>query len=468
MASILIVEDEAIIAIDIAQTLKTLGYEVFKAVASGEEAIESLKKNQADLILMDIRLKGSLDGISTAEIINKKFQIPFIYLTTFVDDVTLSRAKKTNPYGYITKSFDKNSLHSTIEMALYRHYMEMQVREKEELLSITLKSINDAVIGSSMEGSIISWNKGAERIFGYTAEEVKGKNLSILVPPYYPNEMPELLDKVLNGEDIDHYETVRQRKDKTIIHLSQKISPIKDSKNIITGVSLIGRDISAKKELEQQITEVGERERKRIGQDLHDSLGQMLTGISLRIRALANKMKERCPEERLELEEVHDLVKTAILQTRELAKGLIPITLNSEGLPHALSELCVYAQTVSEVSVDQNIDESINVPDILVATQLYHIAQEAVTNANKHADTKKIFVSLYNESSELILSVKDEGKGILNKEDAGIGFKIMDYRANMINARLTIFSPESGGTNVVCRVPYQSLRGKNEAESSSN
>ena len=455
MASILIVEDEAIIAIDIAQTLESLGYSVLKAVASGEEAIDLLRRKAPDLILMDIKLKGELDGIATAEIINRDYGTPFIYLTTFVDDTTLSRAKKTNPYGYVTKSFDKNSLHSSIEMALYRHYMESQVREKEELLSITLKSISDAVIGSSLEGAIISWNQGAEAIFGYNEEEVKGKNLSMLIPPYYPNEMPEMLDKVINGENIDHYETVRQRKDNTIIHISQKISPIKNSRNKITGVSIIGRDISARKALEKQVTEAGERERRRIGQDLHDSLGQQLTGISLRLRALYNKNKEKCPDESAELEDIQALVKNAILQTRELAKGLIPITLNSEGLPHAIKELCLYADSVSNAKIIQDIDETIVVLDVLVATQVYHIAQEALNNAHKHAKSDVIWISLYSESSDIVLSVKDRGIGTGNIQNEGIGFKIMRYRANMINARLTIFSPEKEGTTVICRVPLQ-------------
>ncbi|MBN1649634.1 MAG: PAS domain S-box protein [Spirochaetales bacterium] len=460
MASILIVEDEAIIAIDIAQTLETLGYDVFKAVASGEEAIELLMEQIPDLILMDIRLKGSLDGISTAEIINRKYKIPFIYLTTFVDDTTLGRAKKTNPYGYITKSFDKNSLHSTIEMALYRHHIEVQAMEAEEMLSITLKSISDAVIGASVDGTIISWNLGAEKIFGYRMDEVNGKNLSILVPDYFPNEMPEIIDKVVNGEDIDHYETIRQKKDGTIIHLSQKISTIRDARNRIKGVSIIGRDISARTALEKQITEVGERERKRIGQDLHDSLGQQLTGISLRLRAMAKRVEETSPEEKNELEEIQELVKQAIMQTRELAKGLIPITLNSEGLPHALKELCSLAESISNINVEQNINEKIMVTDMLLATQLYHIAQEAMNNVQKHARAEKITMSLYEEESDLVLSIKDEGKGLHNSEAAGIGFKIMQYRANMINARLTIFSPDTGGTSVVCRVPFQTTKGK--------
>ncbi len=246
-STILVVEDESIVAIDIIQTLQSIGYSVYEAIDSGEEALEFLQSETPDLILMDTQLSGDLDGIQTAKYVRENYQIPFIYISTFSDPITLSRAKLTQPYGYITKSFNQNILHTTIEMALHRHRMERIVREKEELLSITLKSISDAVIGTSLEGNIISWNKGAETIFGFTLEEIQGKNISIITPRFYPNEMPDMLDRLLSGEEIKPYQAVRQKRDGSVIDMSLKISPITDSTAQIIGVSIIGRDITEKK-----------------------------------------------------------------------------------------------------------------------------------------------------------------------------------------------------------------------------
>src|ERR1035437_1352272 len=119
--SILIVEDEKIVAMDIAGSLTSFGYEVSGIVASGKEAIDLVEKNLPDLILMDIKIKGDIDGIQTAEILRSHYDIPIVYLTAFADENTLSRARITAPYGYIIKPFDKKTAHNIIEISLYKN-----------------------------------------------------------------------------------------------------------------------------------------------------------------------------------------------------------------------------------------------------------------------------------------------------------------------------------------------------------
>jgi len=135
---ILIVEDELLVAEDISFRLKSLGYQITDIVISGQEAIDSVKKEIPDLILMDIMLKGDLDGIQTHEIINKSYNIPLVYLTSYSDEKTFSRAKLTQPFGYIIKPFEERELHTAIEVAIYKHSMEMQLERQlrsEELIS---------------------------------------------------------------------------------------------------------------------------------------------------------------------------------------------------------------------------------------------------------------------------------------------------------------------------------------------
>ena len=453
--TILIVEDEQIVALDITRTLEQMGYDVLPPLSTGAGALSFLEKNRPDIILLDIKLKGNIDGIETAIEIRKKYNVPFIFLSTFSDDETLFRAKKTEPYGYITKSAHKNDLHTMIEMALYRHTMELDARKNEELLSNTLKSISDAVIGVDLDGSIISWNSGAEDIFGYDKKEIRGKNISILTPPFYPNELPDVFHRVCSGIEVNHYETVRQRKDGEIIHISLKINPISTSLNTVSSLSLIARDITAKKRLELEILEASERERKKIGKDLHDSLGQNLTGISLQLKILENMLAEQSMKEETEIaRRIESMIADSIKQTRSLAKNLLTVTLQSQGLSVALKELAIHAETLYSIDVDcsTGIEEEIN--DEIIAVQLYHIAQEALTNANRHSDARHIRMYLNEDDSEYILKIIDDGKGFSGDDEKdGLGLRIMEYRSNMINGRLSVVSHESIGTTVSCRVP---------------
>ncbi|MEZ5336564.1 MAG: response regulator [Methanolobus sp.] len=125
---ILVVEDESIIGLNIKKKLKSFGYTVPAIVATGEEAIKMAEITFPDLVLMDVRLKGDMDGVDTAEKIRENYDIPIIYLTAYSDDEVLEKAKKTKPYGYIVKPFKADDLHSNIEMALYRHKMEKEMQ----------------------------------------------------------------------------------------------------------------------------------------------------------------------------------------------------------------------------------------------------------------------------------------------------------------------------------------------------
>ena len=453
--SILIVEDEQIVALDLTRTLEMMDYTVLPPIATGEDALNFLSENRPNLILLDIKLKGEMDGIETALEIKARYNVPFIFLSTFSDEVTLSRAKRTEPYGYITKSSHKNDLHSMIEMALYRHAMEMKAQKSEELLSITLKSISDAVIGTELDGTVNSWNSGAEQIFAYQDQEVIGKNISILTPPFYPNELPEIFHGIMNGVEVDHYDTVRQRKDGEIINVSVKVNPIRDPINDVTGFSMIARDITAKKRLELEILEASERERRRIGKDLHDSLGQNLTGISLQLKILESMLKDRELESEVEtILRIEHMIAESIKQTRSLAKNLLTVTLQSQGLTVALKELALQSESLYDVVVDcsANVEEEIS--DEVMATQLYYIAQEALTNASRYGNASTVRIELEEDDSEYVLLVKDNGNGISKGEkNSGLGLRIMEYRSNIINGRLSIISQNEGGTTVSCRVP---------------
>jgi PAS domain S-box-containing protein len=194
--SVLVVEDELIEAEDIRETLGKLGYAVDRIVRSGESALDILKTSHPDLVLMDIHLAGALDGIDTAEQIHTLYTIPVIFLTSSADEVTLGRAKVTEPYGYVLKPFDERELHSAIEMGLYKHRMEEQAKENERTIRVLANAIPDAVMLLDHNRQIIALNDSMARRLGYNYYPAMHPNLPV---PFDNNGMFTSIESQVRG-----------------------------------------------------------------------------------------------------------------------------------------------------------------------------------------------------------------------------------------------------------------------------
>ncbi len=174
MAKILIVEDEVIVAWDIKETLEKLGHTVVDLAISGAEAIRSATSDRPDLVLMDIRLDGEMDGITTGNEIYHRLKIPVVYLTAHADEFTLERATKTNPFGYIIKPFHSQSLQSTVKVALQRHYAETCVQTAQISLGSTLENIGSGIIVTNRQGSVTFINAVAQKLTGWSSADAVG------------------------------------------------------------------------------------------------------------------------------------------------------------------------------------------------------------------------------------------------------------------------------------------------------
>ena len=171
---ILIVEDERITAEDLAEVLRDLGYQVSAVVSSGEEAIREAEDNRPDLVLMDIRIKGEMDGTETARILRERFDVPVVYLTAHADRDTLERAKHSRPLGYIVKPFHEAELHASVEMALYKHWHDLRSRGREQHVADVLSALLLGVTSVDQTEAVRTMNRAAEDLTGWSVEEANG------------------------------------------------------------------------------------------------------------------------------------------------------------------------------------------------------------------------------------------------------------------------------------------------------
>lgn len=211
-------------------------------------------------------------------------------------------------------------------------------------------------------------------------------------------------------------------------------------------------DITERKRLEREILDISAREQQRIGQDLHDGLGQHLTGIAFLSKVLEQKLAAKSLGEATEAAEIAALVNQAITQTRDLARGLCPVQLEASGLVAALQELASKTESLFNVSCHFECEHSVLIHDNAVATHLYYIGQEAISNAVKHGKAQRIRVGLAAENHRITLTVQDDGIGFpeVPEKHAGMGLHIMKYRARMVDGSLTIERDVAGGTTVTC------------------
>ena len=244
-ATILVVEDEGLVARDLQSRLISMGYSVPVISASGPDALQKAGRFNPDLALMDIRLRGEMDGVEVAEQMRDQFNVPCVYLTAYTDDDTLRRAKLTEPYGYVVKPFDEQALQTAIEVALYRRKIERKLKQKEQWLVAVMSSIQDAIVIVSNVGLVVFMNPAAERLTGWNdADAVCQPAKTVLKvcaaadgPPQDP--ATEVLSRSLQAA-VERRFCLLTKHNREIAVESNAI-PISDDKNDVAGVALVLR-----------------------------------------------------------------------------------------------------------------------------------------------------------------------------------------------------------------------------------
>ncbi|MEZ5300391.1 MAG: response regulator [Verrucomicrobiales bacterium] len=242
-------DDERIVAQDISECLIQMGCEVCGTALSGSEAIFKAGELSPDLILMDVVLQGDMDGIDAAKIIRERFDIPCVFLTAYSDEGVLSRAKLTEPAGYIVKPFEESGLRSTVEIALHKVDTEKALRESHEWFATTLMSIGDGVIATNKEGMIRFMNPVAESLTGWKSEEAAGSHLSEIFRIFnertrQPAKNPALIALESGLTENLEDEAVLVCRDNSIIPIDDSGAPIRDRHERVVGAVLVFRDMT--------------------------------------------------------------------------------------------------------------------------------------------------------------------------------------------------------------------------------
>ncbi len=333
-----------------------------------------------------------------------------------------------------------------IQNVTARRDSEARLRRSEELLRATTANAADMLILVDMDLKVRFINKS---VGGMSIEQITGREIGALLPDAARARVVDRLRHILDTGETATYE-FESTEAEQVRYFENRAVLVRDA-GIGTGISISTRDITERKHLEQEILDVSGRERQSIGRDLHDGLGQELTGVALMLRGLATRVQGRFPEAVDSVNEIVALVNRSIENARSLAHGLLPVRNETGGLAFALRELASRSRDLYglDVNFTAEVASELNL-DVTDASHLYRIAQEALTNASRHGHATLVDIHLKATGLRFLLRITDNGEGFHPPTSpySGMGLKIMKYRAGMIGATFEIAPNEPRGTVV--------------------
>jgi PAS domain S-box-containing protein len=343
-----------------------------------------------------------------------------------------------------------------------------EAEEQEELLQAMIDSSPLALVEFGLDTRIRLWNPAAERIFGWSREEMIGRGGLPMAPPSKRSESEELFARVRAGESVNDYETVRQRKDGTLVPVSIAAAPVRDGSGRVVGNMVAYTDITERKAQEAEvhrlnaelharleelaasrsrIVTAGDVERRRLERNLHDGAQQRLVTLSLALRVAQTKLESDPAAARAALAEAGDELALALDELRELARGLHPAVLSERGLRAALETIAGRAPLPVEIAgvPDGRLPEP-------VEAAAYYLVAEALTNVAKYAQASRVQVRVAARDSGVVVEVADDGVGGADPS-AGSGLRGLADRVEALGGSLEVVSPEGGGTALRAEIP---------------
>jgi PAS domain S-box-containing protein len=338
------------------------------------------------------------------------------------------------------------------EQRRMREALERRKRELDDLF-------DEASIGllwTTRDGRILRANPALLGILECKAEECLGHPLA----QFYPDRaaLSDLLDRLASRETLHNFQTALRSRQGRIKEVLADASAFWESGKVVHTRWFI-RDITRRKQLEREVLAISERERRVFSRELHDSLGQQLSAIAYLSNVVRDRLGGQGSDQAPEMARISRLLRRAIEETRRVSRGLSPVRPESEGLALALEELAAHTRDIFAIACSVRCPKPVLALDSETATHLYRIAQEAVNNAVRHGRARRITIALGQRRGQVTLSVTDNGKGItaLSPKRKGLGLRVMQYRAGLLQGTFSVRRRPQGGTEVRCAMPASSL-----------
>lgn len=367
-------------------------------------------------------------------------------------DYSLRASKQTNDeVGYLTHEFN--------EMLDRINRRDMALHASEERFRQITDNIREVFWMTNLGMTeIIYVSKGYEQVWGRSGERLYTNPMD-WADAIHPEDRARVeaaaAQTAMGGAFNEEYRIVRP--DGTVRWIRDRAFPVQNQQGQTYRLAGIAEDVTERRRMESEILEISEREQTRIGQDLHDGLCQHLMRTSIAGNLLWRDLAEKNLPDAATAERISGLLHDALTQARTVARGLYPVKLDDEGLASAIAEMAASVGRDSPVRFILDNEDSVRVADHQVAIHLYRIAQEATSNALRHATPGKIVIALRDDGVAIHMHISDDGVGIPEpaRPGKGMGLSIMAYRAHMIGGTLTVERRHNGGTVVSCSVPHK-------------
>ena len=345
------------------------------------------------------------------------------------------------------------SVGSQIAQFIERKKTEEALREANEFGKQVIGGAQTGIVVHDRQGGIVVWNSFMEHITGRHAKEVVGRPALQTFPFLEEAHYRKMIGRALSGEVVEAPDIRFERPaGGTVGWMVARFAPWRDARQEIVGVIVAVRDITERKRLENEILAISEREQRKFGYDLHDGLGQRLTALEMLSHSLAEDLCGQPPALARQAVRLNHELRETVTQARLISHSLAPVPLEGDGLMRGLAELAASTSRLAGVTCRFRGEPPVLIQDVTTATHLYRIAQEAVNNALKHGQARKIDITLTEQADGVELRVENNGRAIppAHAPNGGLGLNVMRYRAEMIGAILSIQPGFRKGACITC------------------